>query len=187
MTAAKTEQKVIDAAPTMSVITSETIQNTASRSYADLLRAVPGMNVARAIAINNRGQVIGDSVPVGPHARGIAEAEQVQGKELSYNNLNDANAALELVAEFRERLAVSRPTLPLAELLLTKLQIVKLNRKDLLDAVRNAIERHRLTRRRRTELDVLNGQLRFRISKLLSTECNKKILASRLWRSCPYS
>jgi len=40
-------------------------------------------------------------VPVGPHARGIAQAEQVQGKELSYNNLNDANAALELVAEFR--------------------------------------------------------------------------------------
>jgi phosphoribosylaminoimidazolecarboxamide formyltransferase/IMP cyclohydrolase len=41
-------------------------------------------------------------VPVGPHARGIADAEQVQGKELSYNNLNDANAALELAAEFRE-------------------------------------------------------------------------------------
>src|SRR5690348_9088816 len=29
-------------------------------------------------------------VPVGPHARGIAQATQVQGKELSYNNLNDA-------------------------------------------------------------------------------------------------
>jgi phosphoribosylaminoimidazolecarboxamide formyltransferase/IMP cyclohydrolase len=41
-------------------------------------------------------------VPVGPHVRGIAQAEQVQGKELSYNNLNDANAALELVSEFRE-------------------------------------------------------------------------------------
>jgi phosphoribosylaminoimidazolecarboxamide formyltransferase/IMP cyclohydrolase len=41
-------------------------------------------------------------IPVGPHARGIAQAEQVQGKELSYNNLNDANAALELVSEFRE-------------------------------------------------------------------------------------
>src|SRR5437868_5428598 len=40
-------------------------------------------------------------VPVGPHARGIAQAEQVQGKELSYNNLHDANAALELVSEFR--------------------------------------------------------------------------------------
>ncbi len=41
-------------------------------------------------------------VPLGPHARGIAQAEQVQGKELSYNNLNDANAALELVSEFRD-------------------------------------------------------------------------------------
>jgi phosphoribosylaminoimidazolecarboxamide formyltransferase/IMP cyclohydrolase len=41
-------------------------------------------------------------VPVGPAARGIAQAQQVQGKELSYNNLNDANAALELAAEFRD-------------------------------------------------------------------------------------
>ena len=41
-------------------------------------------------------------LPVGPAAHGVAQAEQVQGKELSYNNLNDANAALELVSEFRE-------------------------------------------------------------------------------------
>ena len=41
-------------------------------------------------------------LPVGPAARGVAQAEQVQGKELSYNNLNDANAAIELVAEFRD-------------------------------------------------------------------------------------
>jgi phosphoribosylaminoimidazolecarboxamide formyltransferase/IMP cyclohydrolase len=41
-------------------------------------------------------------LPVGQHATGIAQASQVQGKELSYNNLNDANAALELVAEFRD-------------------------------------------------------------------------------------
>ena len=40
-------------------------------------------------------------VPLGPYARGIAQAEQVQGKALSYNNYNDADAALELVAEFR--------------------------------------------------------------------------------------
>ena len=40
-------------------------------------------------------------LPVGPAARGVAQAEQVQGKELSYNNLNDANAALDLVSEFR--------------------------------------------------------------------------------------
>jgi phosphoribosylaminoimidazolecarboxamide formyltransferase/IMP cyclohydrolase len=37
----------------------------------------------------------------GPAACGIAQAEQVQGKQLSFNNLNDANAALELVAEFQ--------------------------------------------------------------------------------------
>ena len=37
-------------------------------------------------------------LPVGPAAHGVAQATQVQGKELSYNNLNDANAALELVS-----------------------------------------------------------------------------------------
>lgn len=42
----------------------------------------------------------------GPSARGIGQARQVQGKELSYNNLNDADAALQLVAEFRD----SEPT-----------------------------------------------------------------------------
>jgi phosphoribosylaminoimidazolecarboxamide formyltransferase / IMP cyclohydrolase len=41
-------------------------------------------------------------LPDGPAARGIAQARQVQGKELSYNNLNDADAALELVSEFRD-------------------------------------------------------------------------------------
>ena len=41
-------------------------------------------------------------IPVGPSAAGIAQAEQIQGKELSFNNLNDANAALELAAEFRD-------------------------------------------------------------------------------------
>jgi phosphoribosylaminoimidazolecarboxamide formyltransferase/IMP cyclohydrolase len=41
-------------------------------------------------------------LPAGPSARGIAQAEQLQGKELSYNNFNDADAALELVAEFKD-------------------------------------------------------------------------------------
>src|SRR6185295_10480755 len=31
---------------------------------------------------------------------GLATAKQLQGKELSYNNLNDTDAAFELVAEF---------------------------------------------------------------------------------------
>jgi phosphoribosylaminoimidazolecarboxamide formyltransferase/IMP cyclohydrolase len=38
---------------------------------------------------------------VGGEARpGVATAEQIQGKELSYNNLNDTDAAFELAAEF---------------------------------------------------------------------------------------
>ncbi len=41
-------------------------------------------------------------IAAGPHTKGIAQAEQVQGKELSYNNYNDADAALELVSEFRD-------------------------------------------------------------------------------------
>ncbi len=41
-------------------------------------------------------------VPSGPHVNGIGQAEQLQGKELSYNNYNDADAALELVSEFAD-------------------------------------------------------------------------------------
>lgn len=37
-----------------------------------------------------------------PTRPGIASAEQVQGKELSFNNINDADAAFELVSEFEE-------------------------------------------------------------------------------------
>ncbi len=40
-------------------------------------------------------------LPAGPATPGVAQAEQIQGKELSYNNFNDADAALELIAEFR--------------------------------------------------------------------------------------
>ena len=41
-------------------------------------------------------------LPLGPSSPGVAQARQVQGKELSYNNLNDANAAVELAGEFRD-------------------------------------------------------------------------------------
>ena len=39
---------------------------------------------------------------MGDATTGIGQARQVQGKALSYNNLNDADAALELIAEFRD-------------------------------------------------------------------------------------
>src|SRR4029453_6345611 len=37
---------------------------------------------------------------------GVATARQVQGKELSYNNINDTDAAYECVAEFAESAVV---------------------------------------------------------------------------------
>jgi phosphoribosylaminoimidazolecarboxamide formyltransferase/IMP cyclohydrolase len=40
--------------------------------------------------------------PAGPHTNGVGQARQIQGKALSYNNYNDADAALELIAEFRD-------------------------------------------------------------------------------------
>ena len=45
-------------------------------------------------------------VPAGSAARGFAAARQLQGKELSYNNLVDLEAALDLAMEFRRPAAV---------------------------------------------------------------------------------
>jgi phosphoribosylaminoimidazolecarboxamide formyltransferase/IMP cyclohydrolase len=46
------------------------------------------------------------SNPADPR-RGLAQATQIQGKELSYNNLNDTDAALELSAEFTDGPAIA--------------------------------------------------------------------------------
>ena len=63
--------------------------------------AVNGHRVSELRYGENPHQRAALYTPVGPHAKGIAQAEQVQGKALSYNNYADADAALELVAEFR--------------------------------------------------------------------------------------
>ena len=75
-------------------------------AFADQQRLFPEM-----LAVN--GRLVGELrygenphqkaalyTPLGPHTKGLAQAEQVQGKELSYNNYADADAALELIAEF---------------------------------------------------------------------------------------
>ena len=63
----------------------------------------------RAVLAGTRKQLLrygenphqGAALYVGGEARpGVASAEQLQGKELSFNNLNDTDAAFELVAEF---------------------------------------------------------------------------------------
>jgi len=45
----------------------------------------------------------------GSNRPGVATARQVQGKELSYNNINDTDAAFELVAEFGDHSAGAKP------------------------------------------------------------------------------
>ncbi|MFN6935106.1 MAG: bifunctional phosphoribosylaminoimidazolecarboxamide formyltransferase/IMP cyclohydrolase [Tsuneonella sp.] len=67
--------------------------------FPDML-AVNGRRVAELRYGENPHQKAALYTPVGPHGKGIAQAEQLQGKELSYNNYADADAALELVAEF---------------------------------------------------------------------------------------
>ncbi|MFT9100286.1 MAG: bifunctional phosphoribosylaminoimidazolecarboxamide formyltransferase/IMP cyclohydrolase [Zymomonas mobilis subsp. pomaceae] len=42
------------------------------------------------------------NLPEWPLVNGIAQAKQLQGKALSYNNYGDADAALELISEFRD-------------------------------------------------------------------------------------
>ena len=68
--------------------------------FPDML-AINGRNPVELRYGENPHQRAALYTPVGPHARGIAQAEQLQGKELSYNNYNDADAALELCAEFK--------------------------------------------------------------------------------------
>ena len=69
------------------------------QTFPDML-AVNGKQPVKLRYGENPHQQAALYTPVGPHARGIAQAEQLQGKELSYNNYNDADAALELCAEF---------------------------------------------------------------------------------------
>ena len=45
----------------------------------------------------------------GSNRAGVATAEQLQGKALSYNNINDTDAAYELVAEFGDNSAGAKP------------------------------------------------------------------------------
>ena len=45
----------------------------------------------------------------GSHRHGVATSAQLQGKALSYNNINDTDAAYELVAEFGSTDEGARP------------------------------------------------------------------------------
>ncbi len=59
VTASKTEEKLVNAPATVSLVSTETIQQSPGTNYADLLRTVPGLNVsqtsARDINLTSRG------------------------------------------------------------------------------------------------------------------------------------
>jgi len=50
VTGVKDEQKMIDAVPTMSVITSQSIETAPSANFAELLRSIPGINITQVSA-----------------------------------------------------------------------------------------------------------------------------------------
>jgi outer membrane receptor protein involved in Fe transport len=50
VSASKTEQKLVDAPATMTVIGAEQIQNATSQNFAELLRSVPGLNITQVSA-----------------------------------------------------------------------------------------------------------------------------------------
>jgi phosphoribosylaminoimidazolecarboxamide formyltransferase/IMP cyclohydrolase len=64
--------------------------------------ALNGRKLAELRYGENPHQMAAVYEPLGPHGSGLPQAEQVQGKELSYNNYNDADAALELIAELKD-------------------------------------------------------------------------------------
>ena len=63
---------------------------------------VPMIRQAELRYGENPHQIAALYTQAGGGVNGIAQARQIQGKELSYNNYNDADAALELVGEFRD-------------------------------------------------------------------------------------
>jgi phosphoribosylaminoimidazolecarboxamide formyltransferase/IMP cyclohydrolase len=63
---------------------------------------IPAVKSAELRYGENPHQIAALYLQAGGATAGIAQATQVQGKALSYNNYNDADAALELVSEFRD-------------------------------------------------------------------------------------
>ena len=81
-----------------SELTEEPYPETYTVTYEKVQSLRYGENPHQSAAFYKKANVEGTS---------LAEAEQLNGKELSYNNIQDANAALEVVLEFHQPAAVA--------------------------------------------------------------------------------
>jgi outer membrane receptor for ferrienterochelin and colicin len=136
VTASRIEQQLVNAPATVSVITTQTIENTPATNVGDLLRAVPGVNVtqvsARDINITTRGatstlatsqlalvdgrsiyldfygMVMWDFIPANPHE--IKQIEVIRGPASAVWGANAMTGVVNVITKSPRELAASRPT-----------------------------------------------------------------------------
>jgi iron complex outermembrane receptor protein len=136
VTASRAEEQLVNAPATVSVITTQTIENSPATNVGDLLRAVPGINVtqvsARDINITTRGatstlatsqlalvdgrsiyldfygMVMWDFVPANPHE--IKQIEIIRGPASAVWGANAMTGVVNVITKSPRELAASRPT-----------------------------------------------------------------------------
>jgi len=135
VSASRTEEQLVNAPASVSVITNETIQNSPATNVGDLLRAVPGVNVsqisARDVNITTRGatstlstsqlalvdgrsiyldffgMVMWDLVPTNPHD--IKQIEVIRGPASAVWGANAMSGVVNVITKTPRELAAGRP------------------------------------------------------------------------------
>ena len=136
VSASKAEQQLVNAPAAVSVITTETIQNSPATNMGDLLRAVPGLNVsqtsARDVNITTRGatstlatsqlalvdgrsvyldffgMVMWDLIPTNPND--IKQIEVIRGPASAIWGANAMNGVVNVITRTPRELAAQHPT-----------------------------------------------------------------------------
>jgi iron complex outermembrane receptor protein len=136
VTASRNEEQLVNAPATISVITTQTIENSPATNVGDLLRAVPGVNVtqvsARDVNITTRGatatlatsqlalvdgrsiyldffgMVMWDFVPANPHE--IKQIEVIRGPASAVWGANAMTGVVNVITKSPRELAAERPT-----------------------------------------------------------------------------
>jgi outer membrane receptor protein involved in Fe transport len=135
VSASRTEQQLVNAPAAISVISSETIQNSPATNVGDLLRAVPGVNVSqisardinlttrgatstlstsqlalvdgRSIYLDFFGMVMWDLVPTNPHD--IKQIEVIRGPASAVWGANAMSGVVNVITKTPRELAGNHP------------------------------------------------------------------------------